>query len=164
MQRIRLRIDKRKKIYTGKKILTAKDKKKFENMQFSSKNPKDFLAEIKEIVRHIDATYKSPKDCEKARSLVHKAAKKKLIDALLKDLHYGLSDVELLTLIFSYTMPFENALAKAQKAIKSYGNLASVLVDRSSDVMENININGRQVTLLALIRGSCQKMCWEFLE
>lgn len=133
-------------------------------MQFSSKNPKDFLAEIKEIVRNIDATYKSPKDCEKARSLVHKAAKKKLIDALLKDLHYGLSDVELLALIFSYTMPFENALAKAQRAINSYGNLASVLVEQAAVIMENVHINGRQATLLSLIHGSCQKMCWEFLE
>lgn len=164
MRRLRLRIDKRKKIYTGKKILTAKDKKKFKNIQFSAKTPEDFLAEIKEIVRHIDATYKSPKDCEKARSLVHKAAKKKLIDALLKDMYYGLSDVELLTLIFSYTMSFERALAKAQEAVELYGNFVSVLVDQTSVIMENIHINGRQATLLALIHGSCRKMCWEFLE
>lgn len=133
-------------------------------MQFSAKNSKEFLAEIKKIVRNINATYASPKDCEEARFLVHKAAKNKLCDALLKDVYYGLSDVELLALIFSYTMPFENALAKALKAIKSYGNLASVLVEQTSVIMENVHINGRQATLLSLIHGSCQKMCWELLE
>ena len=152
------------KSYTGTKRLTAEDRKKFKNMQFSAKNSTDFWAEIKKIVRNINATYASPKDCEEARLLVHKAAKRKLCDALLKDVCMGLSDVELLTLIFSYTMSFERALAKAQRAIKSYGNLASVLVDQTSVIMEDIHINGRQATLLALIHGSCRKMCWEFLE
>ncbi len=160
MRRLRLHAQN----YRGAKVLTAEDKKKFKNMQFSAKNSEDFLAEIKEIVRNINATYASPKDCEEARLLVHKAAKNKLCDALLKDVRIGLSDVELLALIFSYTMPFENALAKAREAVELYGNLVSVLVDRSSDVMENININTRQATLLALMNGSCRKMCWEFLE
>ena len=152
------------KNYTGTKRLTAEDKKKFKNMQFSAKNSTDFLAEIKKIVRNINATYASPKDCEEARFLVHKAAKNKLCDALLKDVYYGLSDVELLALIFSYTMSFERALAKARDAVELYGNFVSILVEQTSVIMENIHINGRQATLLALIYGSCRKMCWEFLE